>query len=408
MQECLNLTKPAFMYYHRLGNIPPKRHIQFRQPDGSLYREELVTSEGFSGIYSTMYHIHPPTRVKMIGEPLKYGPKKIETYNLRHTHLNTSRVKATGTDYLTARKVLLSNNDCSISICSPSERKMNFFYKNAEGDEVLFVHEGGGTLISPLGKLEFRPGDYVVIPRTIIYSLEFNEGPLRLLILESASPVETVKRYRNQLGQLLEHSPYCERDIRPPTDLLIDDNKGDFLIQIKKEGYLHQYTYDHSPLDLIGWDGFLWPYAFSIHDFQPITGRIHLPPPVHQTFQGHNFVICSFVPRLFDYHPLAIPAPYNHSNIDSDEVLYYAEGNFMSRKGIERGSFTLHPGGLPHGPHPGTAEKSIGAKETHELAVMIDTFRPLYLTEDALEFVDNNYPMSWTENRGDFNEINAP
>jgi homogentisate 1,2-dioxygenase len=396
------------MYYHRLGNIPPKRHIQFRQPDGSLYREELVTSEGFSGIYSTMYHIHPPTRVKKIGEPLKFGPKKIDTYNLRHTHLNTSRVKATGTDYLTARKVLLSNNDCSISICSPSERKMSFFYKNAEGDEVLFVHEGGGTLISPLGKLEFRQGDYVVIPRTIIYRLEFNEGPLRLLIVESASPVETVKRYRNQLGQLLEHSPYCERDIRPPTDLLADETKGDFLIQIKKEGYLHQYIYEHSPLDLIGWDGFLWPYAFSIHDFQPITGRIHQPPPVHQTFQGHNFVICSFVPRLFDYHPLAIPAPYNHSNIDSDEVLYYAEGNFMSRKGIERGSFTLHPGGLPHGPHPGTAEKSIGAKETHELAVMIDTFRPLYLTDDALEFVDSKYPMSWTESTGDFNEINTP
>ena len=408
LQECLNLTKPAFMYYHRLGNIPPKRHIQFRQPDGSLYREELVTSEGFSGIYSTMYHIHPPTRVKKIGEPLRYGPKRIETYNLRHTHLNTSSVKATGNDYLTARKVLLSNSDCSISICSPTERKMNFFYKNAEGDEVLFVHEGGGTLISPLGKLEFRQGDYVVIPRTIIYRLEFNEGPLRLLIVESASPVETVKRYRNQLGQLLEHSPYCERDIRPPTDLLTDESKGDFLIQIKKEGYLHQYTYDHSPLDLIGWDGFLWPYAFSIHDFQPITGRIHQPPPVHQTFQGHNFVICSFVPRLFDYHPLAIPAPYNHSNIDSDEVLYYAEGNFMSRKGIERGSFTLHPGGLPHGPHPGTAEKSIGAKETHELAVMIDTFRPLYLTEDALEFVDSKYPMSWTESTGDFNEINTP
>jgi homogentisate 1,2-dioxygenase len=396
------------MYYHCLGKIPPKRHIQFRQPDGSLYREELVTSEGFSGIYSTLYHKHPPTRIKKIGEPVKYGAKKIESYNLRHTHLNTSRVQTTGSDYLTARKVLLSNNDCSISICSPSERKMNYFYKNAEGDEVLFVHEGGGSLISPLGRLDFRQGDYIVIPRTIIYKLEFNEGPLRLLILEAASPVETVKRYRNQLGQLLEHSPYCERDIRPPLDLSADDNTGDFLIQIKKQGYLHQYTYEHSPLDLIGWDGFLWPYAFSIHDFEPITGRIHQPPPVHQTFQGHNFVICSFVPRLFDYHPLAIPAPYNHSNIDSDEVLYYAEGNFMSRKGIERGSFTLHPGGLPHGPHPGTAEKSIGAKETHELAVMIDTFRPLHLTEDALEFVDSKYPMSWTESTGEFNEINTP
>ena len=396
------------MYYHRLGNIPPKRHTQFRQPDGSLYREELVTSEGFSGIYSTLYHTHPPTRIKRIAEPAKYGSKMIETYDLRHTHLNTSRVTNTGTDYLNARKVLLKNNDCSISICSPSERKMDFFYKNAEGDEVLFVHDGRGSLISPLGKLEFRQGDYVVIPRTIIYKLEFDDGPLRLLILESASPVETVKRYRNQLGQLLEHSPYCERDIRPPSQLLTDNSKGDFLIQIKKQGYLHQYLYDYSPLDLVGWDGFLWPYAFSIHDFEPITGRIHQPPPVHQTFQGHNFVICSFVPRLFDYHPLAIPAPYNHSNIDSDEVLYYAEGNFMSRKGIDRGSFTLHPGGLPHGPHPGTAEKSIGARETHELAVMIDTFRPLYLTKDALEFVDNKYPMSWTESTGDFNEINTP
>ena len=247
-----------------------------------------------------------------------------------------------------------------------------------------------------------------MIPRTVIHKLEFEEGPLRLLIIESASPVETVKRYRNQLGQLLEHAPYCERDVRPPGELITERSHGEFLIQIKKQGYLHQYVYDYSPLDLVGWDGFLWPYAFSIHDFEPITGRIHQPPPVHQTFQGHNFVICSFVPRLFDYHPMAIPAPYNHSNIDSDEVLYYAEGNFMSRRGIERGSFTLHPGGLPHGPHPGTVEKSIGAKETHELAVMIDTFRPLHLTTDALEFLDKKYPMSWTENDGTFNEINTP
>ena len=261
------------MYYHRLGNIPPKRHIQFRQPDGSLYREELVTSEGFSGIYSTMYHIHPPTRVKKIGEPLKYGPKKIETYNLATHTPQYIACKTTGNDYLTARKVLLSNNDCSISICSPSERKMNFFYKNAEGDEVLFVHEGGGTLISPLGKLEFRQGDYVVIPRTIIYKLEFNEGPLRLLIIESASPVETVKRYRNQLGQLLEHSPYCERDIRPPTgSYSLTISKGDFLIQIKKEGYLHQYTYDHSPLDL-DWMGWLLVAVRIFHSRFPTYHR---------------------------------------------------------------------------------------------------------------------------------------
>ena len=287
---------------------------------------------------------------------------------------------------------------------------MNYYYKNAEGDEVIFVHDGSGSLYSPFGKIEIRQGDYVVIPRTVIYRLEFNEGPLRLLIIESASPVETVKRYRNQLGQLLEHSPYCERDIRPPHELITEDGPSNYLLKIKKQGYLHQYVYEFSPLDLVGWDGFLWPYAFSIHDFEPITGRVHQPPPVHQTFQAHNFVICSFVPRLFDYHPLAIPAPYNHSNIDSDEVLYYAEGNFMSRRGISRGSFTLHPGGLPHGPHPGTVEKSIGAKETHELAVMIDTFRPLYLTEDALPFLDERYPFSWTDNppQDSFNEINTP
>jgi homogentisate 1,2-dioxygenase len=397
------------MYYHRLGSIPAKRHTQFRQPDGSLYKEELVSSEGFSGIYSTLYHIYPPTRIKAVKEPVKYSPARLPEYALKQTHLNTSQVKSTGSDYLSSRKVLLTNHDCSISICSPTQRTMDYFYKNAEGDEVLYVHDGKGTLISPYGKLDIRQGDYVVIPRTVIYKLEFEDGPLRLLIIESASPVETVKRYRNQLGQLLEHSPYCERDIRPPHELITDAGKGDFVMKIKKQGYLHEYVYEHSPLDIVGWDGFLWPYAFSIHDFEPITGRVHQPPPVHQTFQAHNFVICSFVPRLFDYHPLAIPAPYNHSNIDSDEVLYYAEGNFMSRRGIERGSFTLHPGGLPHGPHPGTVEKSIGAKETHELAVMIDTFHPLHLTTDALAFLDKDYPMSWTDkSEGGFNEINTP
>jgi len=397
------------MYYHRLGNIPPKRHTQFRQPDGSLYKEELVSSEGFSGIYSNLYHVFPPTRVKKVNPPEKYGAKRVENYELKQTHLNTSKVTTTGEDYLSARKVLLMNNDCSISICSPKNRKMDYFYKNAEGDEVLYVHDGKGTLTSPYGKLDLRQGDYIVIPRTVIYKLEFEEGPLRLLIIESAAPIETVKRYRNDLGQLLEHSPYCERDIRAPHDLVTDKSQGEFLVKIKKEGFLHNYVYDHSPLDIIGWDGFLWPYAFSIHDFEPITGRIHQPPPVHQTFQARNFVICSFVPRLFDYHPLAIPAPYNHSNIDSDEVLYYAEGNFMSRRGIDRGSFTLHPGGLPHGPHPGTVEKSIGAKETHELAVMIDTFRPLHLTDQSLEFLDKNYPMSWTDNsEGGFHEVNTP
>jgi len=396
------------MFYHHLGSIPPKRHTQFRQPDGSLYNEEVVSSEGFSGIYSILYHINPPTRIKALGEPVPYGPKILEKYGLRQTHLNTSKVEVTGEDYLSARKVLLMNADCSLAICSPRQRKMDFFYKNAEGDEVLFVHDGSGRLISQFGVVEFRQGDYVVIPRTIIYKIEFNEGPLRLLVIESATPVETVKRYRNRLGQLLEHSPYCERDIRPPQELVTDSKRGEFLVKIKKQAHLHQYVYDHSPLDIAGWDGFLWPYAFSVHEFEPITGRIHQPPPVHQTFEGHNYVICSFVPRLFDYHPLSIPAPYNHSNIDSDEVLYYAEGNFMSRRGIERGSFTLHPGGLPHGPHPGTIEKSIGAKETKELAVMLDTFRPLFLTTEAKEFIDPKYPMSWTDHTDGFNEINTP
>lgn len=396
------------MFYQRMGSIPPKRHTQFRQPDNSLYREEVVSSKGFSGIYSILYHINPPTRIKAVGKSEKFGPRILNDYGLKQTHLNTSGVKTTGDDYLSARKVLLANADCAISICAPQRRDMDYFYKNAEGDEVIFVHDGKGSLITPFGKLDFRKGDYVVIPRTVIYKLQFEEGPLRLLIIESASPVETVKRYRNELGQLLEHSPYCERDIRPPHELITEKERGEYLIKIKKEGFLHNYHYDHSPLDLIGWDGFLWPYAFSIHDFEPVTGRIHQPPPVHQTFQGHNYVICSFVPRLFDYHPLSIPAPYNHSNIDSDEVLYYAEGNFMSRKGISRGSFTLHPGGLPHGPHPGTVEKSIGAKATEELAVMIDTFRPLHPTEDAMEFLDKNYPMSWSEEGPSFHEVNAP
>ncbi len=385
------------MYYHKLGNIPPKRHTQFRQPDGSLYAEELVSSKGFSGVYSNLYHTYPPTRIKSIGESRPVDVTLRKDYGLKQTHLNTSGLETTGGDFLTGRKILMKNADVAIGLCYPEDLSMDYYYKNAEADEVIFIHDGEGTLYSQMGVLKVRKGDYVVVPRTVIYRMEWTEGPVRLLIVESASPVETPRRYRNELGQLEEHSPFCERDIRPPHELITETEKGDYTVIIKKHDQLHTYQYDHSPFDIVGWDGFLWPYAFSIHDFEPITGRIHQPPPVHQTFQAHNFVICSFVPRLFDYHPQAIPAPYNHSNIDSDEVLFYAEGNFMSRKGIDRGSFTLHPGGLPHGPHPGTVEKSIGAKETHEIAVMIDTFRPLYLTEEAMPFVDKNYPMSWTE-----------
>ena len=282
-----------------------------------------------------------------------------------------------------------------MAICHPLSKSMDYYYKNGQADEVIFIHDGNGWLYSQFGKLRIKQGDYVVIPRTTIYRVEWDEGTVRLLIIESTHPVETVKRYRNELGQLLEHSPYCERDIRPPSELVTEGDLGDYLVKIKHRDMIHEYHYQISPFDLVGWDGYLFPYALSIHDFEPITGRIHQPPPVHQTFQAFGYVICSFVPRLFDYHPEAIPAPYNHSNIDSDEVLYYVEGNFMSRKGIDRGSFTLHPGGLPHGPHPGTVEKSIGAKETHELAVMLDTFGPIYVTEEALQYVDSKYPMSW-------------
>jgi len=382
-------------YYYKLGTIPPKRHTQFRQPDNSLYKEELVSSKGFSGIYSNLYHTYSPTQVKKVLEPVRYDTPTVES-PLLQTHLKTSNAGSTGGDYLEARKIVLKNADVALAICNPTVLAMDYFYKNGEADEVLYVHDGEGVLYSQFGKLPFKKGDYVVIPRTTIYKLTFTEAP-RLLVIESTSPVETVKRYRNELGQLEEHSPYCERDIHPPQELVIEEGEGDFLVKIKKQGYLHQYIYAHSPLDVVGWDGFLFPYTLSIYDFEPVTGRIHLPPPIHQTFQAWGFVICSFVPRLFDYHPLAIPAPYNHSNIDSDEVLFYAEGEFMSRKGIDRGSFTLHPGGLPHGPHPGTVEKSIGAKETNEYAVMIDTFKPLHLTAEGMKFVDDNYPYSWNE-----------
>lgn len=384
-------------YYARLGQIPPKRHTQFRQPDGSLYKEELVSSKGFSGIYSILYHIHNPNEVKSIGAPQPYRWTAASTHGLQQTHLKTAGIALTGEDYLSARRMLLINKDVMMGICSPKQRKMDYYFKNADGDELIYIHDGKGILYSQFGKLEVKKGDYVVIPRTTIYRFEFEEeGPLRLLVMESQGPIETVKRYRNEVGQLLEHSPYCERDIQVPQELCVETKKGDYLIQIKKQGQLFPYHYAHSPLDIVGWDGYLYPYALSIYDFEPITGRIHQPPPVHQTFQAAGFVVCSFVPRLFDYHPLAIPAPYNHSNIDSDEVLYYAEGEFMSRKGIDRGSFTLHMGGLPHGPHPGTVEKSLGAKETHEYAVMLDTFNPLELTTEALEYVDPEYPMSWS------------
>lgn len=381
-------------FYTRLGNVPHKRHTQFRRPDGDLYQEEVIGAEGFSGISSIAYHIHPPTLVERIEDPIPYSVEYVDEDFLRHRHIKGAEL-GTGGDWITGRTYIMGNSDVRLALCRPTE-PMEVFFKNATCDELVFVHEGEGTLETPLGDVEFVKGDYVHIPRTLIHKWTFS-GPQqpRLLVIEAEFEIRFPKKYRNEFGQLLEHSPYCERDIRPPTELKTYDEKGEFEVRIKKHGQLHRYVYRHHPFDVVGWDGYMYPYAISIHDFEPITGRIHQPPPVHQMYAGNNFVVCSFVPRKFDYHPLSIPAPYNHSNIDSDEVLFYAEGEFMSRRGIDRGSFTLHPGGIPHGPHPGSYEGSIGKEGTEELAVMVDTFRPLKLTKAALELEDENYAYSW-------------
>ena len=381
-------------FYHRSGSIPPKRHTQFRKPNGELYSEELISTEGFSSIYSLVYHCHPPTLVKEIDEPFSVEPEVALEKNMKSRCLLTFKT-APNSDYIKSRVPLLVNNDLCILSAAPSESMVDYYFKNADADEVIFVHKGSGILHTIYGEINFEYGDYLVIPRGTIYQLTFAGSENRLMITESFSPIKAPRRYQNNQGQLLEHSPYCERDIKLPQNLKTYDEHGDFKVMIKKQGQIYPYTYATHPFDAIGWDGFVYAYGFSIHDFEPITGRIHLPPPIHQTFEGHNFVICSFVPRLYDYHPDSIPAPYNHSNVDSDEVLYYVDGDFMSRAHVEQGMITLHPKGIPHGPHPGTAEKSIGEKETLELAVMIDPFYPLKLTKQALEMEESDYYKSW-------------
>ena len=387
----------AMPIYHTLGQIPAKRHTVFRKPDGALYAEELVSTEGFSSMYSLVYHTHPPTLVKELGTPYSVEPKIAREKHLRHTSLLGFNIKPQK-DYLESRKIVLVNSDLQISLAAPTESMTTYFYKNSQADEVLFIHKGSGTLKTGFGKIYFKYGDYIVVPRGTIYQIEFNDADNRLFIIESFSPIHFPKRYQNKYGQLMEHSPFCERDIIRPTDLETFDETGDFKVLIKKQGLIYPYTYGTHPFDFIGWDGYHYPWAFSIHNFEPITGRVHQPPPVHQTFEAHNFVICSFVPRKYDYHPQAIPAPYNHSNIDSDEVLYYVDGDFMSRKSVVQGQITLHPGGIPHGPHPGTVESSIGKEKTEELAVMIDPFKPLMLTEDAIAIEDESYHKSWQHN----------
>ena len=383
-------------HYSTLGNIPQKRHTQFRKVDGGLYSEQLFSTEGFSNDYSLLYHIHPPTQIIKTDEPINVAPKIAEEKMLKHRCLEGFSIKPQA-DYLDSRKAVLVNNDCHIVLAAPQKSLTEYFYKNADADEMIFIHQGSGKLLTQYGELEFAYGDYIIIPRGTIYQIHFNDDKNRLFIVESFSPIRYPKRYLSKYGQLLENSPYCERDIRTPKNLQSFDAKGDFVIKTKKKSVLYGLHYGTHPFDVVGWDGCCYPYIFSIHNFEPITGRVHQPPPVHQTFDANNFVVCSFCPRLYDYHPQAIPAPYNHSNIDSDEVLYYVDGDFMSRKNVTQGMITLHPAGIPHGPHPGAVEKSIGKKETQELAVMVDTFHPLMLTEDALQIENEGYTMSWAE-----------
>ena len=380
--------------YHKLGKVPPKRHTAFKDDKGNFYYEELFGTIGFEGMSSLMYHTQRPTQVKEIRKSYDVSPKIAVSKNMKALKLNGFKA-APANDYLESRKCILTNADCQIIVAAPKKSLTKYFYKNTDSDEVIFIHKGSGKLRTLLGNIEFKSGDYLVIPRGIIYQIEFKNEDNRLFIVESKSPVYTPKRYRNWFGQHVEGAPYCERDLHPPSELETYNETGDFLIKVKKQDMIHEYIYAVHPFSVVGWDGYNFPYKFSIHDFEPITGKIHQPPPVHQTFETNRFVICSFVPRLYDYHPNSVPAPYNHSNIDSDEVIYYVDGDFMSRNDINEGSITLHPAGIPHGPHPGSMEKSIGEKETFELAVMVDTFSPLMVTENAVKLTEGSYHTSW-------------
>ena len=379
-----------------MGLVPPKRHTIHEKPEGGIYYEQLFGTEGFHGLSSLLYHTHRPTMISSYGETFDLKPKAAIENNIKSRMLEGFNIKAKD-DYLKARTPVLFNDDVQIDIASPKKGTINYFYKNSDSDEILFIQKGSGILKTLFGELKFNYADYIVIPRGTIYKIEFETSDNKLLVIESKSPIVTPKRYRNEFGQLLEHSPFCERDIKLPENLVSHDSFGDYLIKVKKEKKLHEIYYASHPFDVVGWDGYCYPYIFSALNFEPITGRIHQPPPVHQTFEGNNFVICTFAPRLYDYHPKSIPAPYNHSNIDSDEVLYYVDGDFMSRNHVEHGFMSLHPGGIPHGPHPGAYERSIGQKQTSELAVMIDTFKPLKVTQAALDIELKDYWKSWLD-----------
>lgn len=383
--------------YHSLGSIPRKRHIVFRRPDGGLYAEELMGHEGFVGTSSLLYHTHPPTTVLSARRVAPIVWEADDDTSLRHRHFLTSRITTGGSATLD-RVPLLFNSDIGMLYVEP-DRVDAHFYRNSQADEVIYVVEGSGVLESVFGELPYRAGDYVVIHRNITHRwrLDPAAGHTKFLVMESRGHVRFPSRYRNNVGQLLEGAPYSERDIRRPQTLHAHDERGEFPVLVKQYDAINELVLDHHPFDVVGWDGYFYPWAFSIHDFEPIVGRIHQPPPVHQTFQGDGFVICSFCPRPYDFDPEAVPAPYNHSNVDSDEVLFYASSEFMSRKGIEYGSITHHPDGLPHGPHPGRAEASIGAKYTNELAVMMDSFKPLRVAKAAIRIEDPAYHKSWLD-----------
>ncbi|BDD09950.1 homogentisate 1,2-dioxygenase [Fulvitalea axinellae] len=382
--------------YYRLGQFPQTRHTVFEKPEGGYYYEQLFGTEGFSGLSSLLYHAHRPTMVREVGLPKDDRPVLADDHNIK-SRLYDGLSFVPADDYLDSRSVILFNSDCEVGVAAPRKSQEDYFYKNSDADEILFVHEGTGTLKTMLGQIDYVPGDYLVIPKGIIYQLRFDGENNRLLFVNSFSPVYTPKRYRNGFGQMLEHSPFCERDYKMPQRLETFDEKGEFTVVIRKQGFLHPVVYASHPFDVIGWDGYNFPYGFSIKDFQPITGKVHMPPPIHQTFESRGFVVCSFCPRLYDYHEKAVPAPYNHSNIDSDEVIYYVEGDFMSRNDIDRGYITLHPAGIPHGPHPGAMERSLGKKGTEEYAVMVDTFKPLNIAKPALEIEKPGYFRSWLE-----------
>ncbi|MBC5811262.1 MAG: homogentisate 1,2-dioxygenase [Candidatus Eremiobacteraeota bacterium] len=381
-------------FYQRAGSLPAKRHIQFRRPDGGLYAEELFSTKGFESAYSLLYHLRPPTATLAVGEWRRKRPRFVPNEPVRNRHFLTKRSAVHG-DAVEARVPVLGNDDITIAIAQV-DAPMNYFYRNAGGDELLFVHEGDGRLATPFGTIDYTAHDYLMVPCGTTYTLSPN-APTRLVVHESRGHITTPKKFRNEFGQLAEHAPYYERDFRAPALAAPVEAQGEFEVRVANGTRLATYTVQNHPFDVVGWDGYCFPYAFNVDEYAPVTGKLHQPPPSHATFEAPGAAFCVFVPRLFDYHPLAIPVPYNHSSVDCDEVLYYVSGNFMSRRGVEEGSITLHAAGAPHGPQPGAVEASLGKTGTDELAIMVDTFAPLGIAEDSAALEDASYYRSWVE-----------